>query len=151
MFEREKARKLMAQIEEFLLRVRTSFDERSIALKIDDVSFESIYIALADYFLFIRKNSKMGDLLVNEFLKNRCALIPQDFMKDSLIKMHSEFHNVMKESLKKDNSETGFRAGVKSINTIIADLLGLDINNEDVSETLGWLFLTLHNYIAKLN
>ena len=138
MFEKSKAKAIVDHTIQVVDTLLQEFHKLDFFPDVDNVQLEAIYIAIDDYFLFLHKQSKIGDFVLDIFKKTRCTNIPEDYMQSLLQDLHSKYHDIVKAELAKDE-DNGFENGFNKINEMIADMINADYQNEEIKDRLDWI------------
>ena len=128
MFEKIKAKRIVAKT---LNDVKLFIDElpkHDVFLTggVDELLISSLFIAFLDYYAYINKRSEFGDLIVNSFLER---VEFAELYRGLIVDTHKEYHRIVKECVKLDDSPNGLSKGYLEISQYIGKKLFIDSSN----------------------
>lgn len=98
----------------------------------------SLFIAFCDFYLFLKKNPSFGDLVVDTFLDN---VQFKDLTRGLIVDAHKEYHKIVQECIRQNNSPEGLAQGYREIAKYIGETLKIEKTNNSA-------YLLLEKYIV---
>lgn len=148
MFEKLKAKRI---VKKTLIDVQSFINELPkhnvyLAWGIDDLLISSLFIAFLDFYSYLNKRSEFGDLIINAFLEQ---VEFGELYRGLLIDTHKEYHQIVKECMKLDNSPDGLYKGYLEISRYISEKLSIDSSKADVLVIIDSMLVQRMNDLKK--